>query len=155
MTSQGDGSASEDPVPSHVLVPLDGSPLADDALDYALAVFDCQITVLNVLTPLNAGMSESGILETDEDRLAEAQERAETLIEAASVHAQRGDRTVETAIETGDPAETILSYIDDSTVDHIVMGSHGEIESSTLRRLLGTVATTVVGESPVPVTVIR
>lgn len=100
-------------------------------------------------------MSESGVLETDEDRLAEARKRAEQAIEEASEHTQQSDRTVETAIETGDPAEAILSYVDDSAVDHIVMGSHGEIESSTLRRLLGTVATTVVGESPVPVTVIR
>lgn len=34
---------------SHVLVPLDGSPLAEDALEYALDVFDCKVTVLNIV----------------------------------------------------------------------------------------------------------
>jgi nucleotide-binding universal stress UspA family protein len=37
--------------PSHVLVPLDGSPLADEALTQALELFDCRVTVLNVVTP--------------------------------------------------------------------------------------------------------
>ena len=39
--------------PTHLLVPLDGSPLADEALTYALETFDCQITVPNVVAPLD------------------------------------------------------------------------------------------------------
>ncbi|MFW6321924.1 MAG: universal stress protein, partial [Halohasta sp.] len=35
--------------PSHVLVPMDGSPLADEALSHALATFDCRVTVLNIV----------------------------------------------------------------------------------------------------------
>jgi len=42
-----------------VLVPLDGSPLADDALTHALAAFDCRVTVPNVVTPLDTGISEA------------------------------------------------------------------------------------------------
>ncbi|WEL20610.1 Nucleotide-binding protein, UspA family [Halorhabdus sp. BNX81] len=41
---------------------LDGSPLAQAALEHALAVFECPITVLNVITPLDAGMSEAGVM---------------------------------------------------------------------------------------------
>ncbi|MDJ1434613.1 universal stress protein [Halostagnicola sp. A-GB9-2] len=44
-------------VPSHVLVPLDGSPLATDALEHSLEVFDCEITILNVVTPLDEHMT--------------------------------------------------------------------------------------------------
>ena len=40
-------------------------------------------------------------------------------------------------------------------VDRIVMGGHGGERSGIARRLLGTVATTVVGEAPVTVTVVR
>ncbi|AUX10306.1 universal stress protein UspA [Halalkaliarchaeum desulfuricum] len=141
--------------PSHVLVPLDGSPLAADALVYALDVFDCRITVLNVVTPIDVKMSEGGILEPEMSRLEEANERAERLIERARVRAEAADRTVETAIETGDPAETILAYIEGSDVDQVVMGSHGGPRTGVVRRLLGTVATTVTGESPVPVTVVQ
>jgi hypothetical protein len=33
---------------------LHGSPLAEEALAYALAVFDCEVTVLNVVTAVTA-----------------------------------------------------------------------------------------------------
>jgi len=141
--------------PAHVLVPLDGSPLADEALAHALAVFDCPITVVNIVTPLDAGMSEGGLLEPDASRQAEARQRAERLIERAEAKADAADRSVETAVETGDPAETIVDYAASHDVDHIVMGGHGGDRGEITRRLLGTVATAVLGEAPVTVTVVR
>ncbi|MFD1598798.1 universal stress protein [Halobellus rarus] len=141
--------------PSHVLVPLDGSPLAGDALAHALDVFDCPVTVLNVVTPADAGMIEGGVLEPDEDRRESAHERAERVVDLARDEAQAVDRPVETAVETGDPAETILAYLDEHDVDHVVMGGHGGERSGVVSRLLGTVATSVVSEAPVTVTVVR
>ncbi|WP_281194460.1 universal stress protein [Halorubrum sp. F4] len=141
--------------PDHVLVPLDGSPLAEEALAHALATFDCPVTVLNVITPLDADMAESGVLEPDEKREREARERAQRLVEDAQERTATEDRTVETTVETGDPAETILAYVETHDVDHVVMGGHGGERGSIARRLLGTVATTVVGEAPVTVTVVR
>jgi nucleotide-binding universal stress UspA family protein len=140
---------------SHVLVPLDGSPLADDALVQALDLFDCRVTVLNVVTPLDATMSEGGVLEPGDERRESARDRANRLIERARTQATAVDRTVETAVESGDPAETILAYVDDHDIDHVVMGGHGGGRSDIARRLLGTVATKVVGEAPVTVTVVR
>jgi nucleotide-binding universal stress UspA family protein len=141
--------------PSHVLVPLDGSPLADEALVHALETFDCRVTVLNVVTPVDTGMSEGGVLGADDDREEMASDRAETIIERGKRRASEAGRTVERAVETGDPAETILSYAEDNDIDHIVMGSHGKDGSDLVRRLLGTVATAVVTEAPVTVTVVR
>ncbi|GAA0513246.1 Nucleotide-binding universal stress protein, UspA family [Halorubrum aquaticum] len=141
--------------PDHVLVPLDGSPLAEEALAHALATFDRPVTVLNVLTPLDAGMAEGGVLEPDGKRERNAAARAERLVEDARDRAAADGRTVETAVETGDPAETILGYVEDHDVDHVVMGGHGGERGSIARRLLGTVATAVVGEAPVTVTVVR
>lgn len=141
--------------PTHVLVPLDGSPLADQALAHALAVFDCRLTVLNVVTPLDTDMSESGVLETEDDRKAAARDRADRLLARASERATTDDRTIDTAVETGDPAGTILEYVADHDVDHVVMGGHGGENAGIVRRLLGTVASTVVSEAPVSVTVVR
>jgi nucleotide-binding universal stress UspA family protein len=141
--------------PEHVLVPLDGSRLADEALAHALETFDCRITVLNVVTPIDGAMSEGSVLTVDQDRLAEAEERAEELVEGARRRADSDARPVETVVETGDPAETILEYAETHDVDHIVMGSHGDEGGEIARRLLGTVSTAVVGEAPVPVTVVR
>ena len=141
--------------PSHVLVPLDGSPLADDALDHALDTFDCRTTVLNVVTPLDSSMSEGGVVDAFESREEAARERAATVIEAAKRRADERGRTVETVVEMGEPADTILSFADGHDVDHIVMGGHGGSRSGLTARLLGTVATTVVSDAPMTVTVVR
>jgi nucleotide-binding universal stress UspA family protein len=49
--------------PDRVLVGIDSSPLATDALEYALAIFpESEITALNVIVPLDSPMSEGGVL---------------------------------------------------------------------------------------------
>ena len=141
--------------PSHVLVPLDGSPLADKAFRQALELFDCRVTVLNVVTPIDAAMSEGGILEPDEDRRENARDRADRVVERARAQATEVDRTIDTVVETGDPAEVILESVATHDVDHVVMGGHGGEPRGLARRVLGTVATSVVGEAPVTVTVVR
>jgi nucleotide-binding universal stress UspA family protein len=141
--------------PEHVLVPLDGSPLAEEALEEALSTFDARITVLNVVTPLDDHMSEGGVVEPGDDRLEAARERAERLAEHAVERASAMDRTIETVVDTDDPADAILDFVEAHDVDHVVMGSHGEERNAFVRRLLGTVATKVVGEAPVTVTVVR
>jgi len=140
--------------PSHVLVPLDGSPLSEAALAHALDVFDCPVTVLNVVTPLDASMSESGVIEREE-REDEAREYADEVIDEAERRAAESGQSVETAVEEGDPAETIVAYADEHDVDQIVMGGHSGDASDLTQRLLGTVATAVVREAPVTVTVVR
>ncbi|WP_257297568.1 universal stress protein [Haloarchaeobius sp. FL176] len=141
--------------PRHVLVPLDGSPLSDRALVHALETYDCRTTVLNVVTPLDTSMSEGGILDADEDREESAEDRAETIIERGKRRAEEHGHTVETAVETGDPAETILEFAESTDVDHIVIGGHGGGRNGLVARLLGTVATTVVSEATMTVTVVR
>jgi nucleotide-binding universal stress UspA family protein len=89
--------------------------------------------VLNVVRPLDAGMSEGGVLEADDKRQDEALERAERLVEQARERAEAEGRTVETAVESGDPAETILAYVEDH-------GSPRSVEPPTRAR-----APTVVG----------
>ena len=141
--------------PAHVLVPLDGSPLADDALVHALETFDCPVTVLNVVDPIDRSMSEGGVLEAGESERGDPRDRAEDVLDRARRRAAAADQRVETVVETGDPAETILAYVADSDVDHVVMGGHGGGRSELASRLLGTVVTAVVTEAPVTVTVVR
>lgn len=140
--------------PERVLVPLDGSPLADEALEHALVVFpDAAFAVLNVITPVDAGMSEGGLLEPDEGRRTQARERAEALVDRAERRVSESDTPVEVVVESGDPATAILEYVDEGGIDHVVMGGHGR--SDLAARFLGSVATSVVTRSSVPVTVVR
>ena len=141
--------------PAHVLVPLDGSPLADKALRHALETYDCEITVLNVITPIGSEMSEGGVRDQRDERITEAEDRAEEVLEAAYERAAEYGQDVETVIEAGEPAEVIVAYVDETDVDHVVMGGHGGDSDGLVSRLLGTTATTVVSEAPVTVTVVR
>jgi nucleotide-binding universal stress UspA family protein len=141
--------------PNRVLVPLDGSPLADSALAHALETFDCRVTVLHVVTPMDSAMSEGGVLEPGEKRRDAARERAGTLVEEARSRAGERGRSVDTAVETGDPADSIVAFATEHDVDHVVMGGHGGGRYGLARRLLGTVATEVVAEAPMTVTVVR
>ena len=124
--------------PSHVLVPLDGSPLAEEALEHAFETFDCPITVVNVVLPFDAPMSEGGLLGADDERLDAAREYAENVIKLDGERAAEADRPVEVIIETGDPADAILQVVEEQNVDHIVMGGHSEDTNRVARRLLGT-----------------
>ncbi|MDS0296410.1 universal stress protein [Halogeometricum luteum] len=139
----------------HVLVPFDGSPLSERALDRVLTRHpEDDVTVLYVVDPLlavyegetkglGAGESWSEWMTARTDAIrADAEERA----------AERG-RTVTVVVESGRPGRVVLAYVDDHDVDHVVMGSHGR--SGVPRLVLGSVAERVMRESTVPVTVVR
>lgn len=141
--------------PSHVLVPLDGSPLSGEALEHAITVFDCRITVLNIVTPLDSQTSEGPVLEPDKDRVTEARDWATEITEDVRKKTGEEDQIIQTIVAVGEPAKTILEYIESHDIDHVVMGSHSRELGRLRRRLLGTVSTAVIGEAPVSVTVIR
>ncbi|AGN01069.1 universal stress protein UspA-like protein [Salinarchaeum sp. Harcht-Bsk1] len=137
--------------PSHVLVVLDGSPRAEAALEHALVEYDCTITVLNVITPVDAGMSEGSILDPDDEREREARERAERLAAEADATAP----TVEPVVVADTPVDAVLDYLSEHDVDHVVMGGHGGPRHEIVERILGTVATEVADAAEVPVTIVR
>jgi nucleotide-binding universal stress UspA family protein len=117
----------EVPMRKPILVPLDGSDLAERALPYAeaLAAPGCQLILLEV------GQDEEEF----------------TLLDRHSDSCAR----LETA--TGDPAQTILQVARDLGVGLIVMTTHGR--GALGRWAFGSVADTVTRTTPVPVMVVR
>jgi nucleotide-binding universal stress UspA family protein len=135
-----------------VLVPVDGSEPATEALEYALERFeDAEIVVLYVMDPVDnaTAWGPSGA----DGWISASEERAETTLEAAASAAAEAGRTVRTESILGRPSNTIVQYADEHDIDHIVVGSHGR--GGLSRILLGSVAETVVRRAPVPVTVAR
>ncbi len=142
---------------THVLVPLDDSEPAWDALEHVVEHTTAdRLTVIHVIDPNEVvyWSAAGGYADTDgydrakedgENRCAEAR----AYVEAAT----GGDVEIETVVETGRPARTIVEYATDHDVDHLVMGSHGR--SGVSRILLGSVAETVVRRAPCPVTIVR
>jgi nucleotide-binding universal stress UspA family protein len=142
-------------MPKKVLVPVDGSPQSNTALEYALEEFaDEEITVIHIIDPIDAGYSAPvGMRGGSEEWYESAQTESETLFEEAQEMADEYGVTLDTAEELGRPSRTIVEYAEDEGYDQVVMGSHGR--SGVSRILLGSVAETVVRRATVPVTVVR
>ncbi|MFW5919713.1 MAG: universal stress protein [Halanaeroarchaeum sp.] len=139
-----------------VLVPTDGSPQSERALEHALTEFpDAEVTVINVIDPASAAYDSPmaagpvGVEEWYEN----AEKAAEEIFGAAKETADDHGKSLETVTEVGQPARTITEYAEEGEFDQIVIGSHGR--SGVTRILLGSVAETVVRRAPCPVTVVR
>lgn len=138
-----------------LLVPMDGSPQAEQALEHALSVHEGDaITVLHVIDPIEASYNPGATVPgySEEWYESEKEGAAELFDAAAATAADRGVE-IETELEVGRPAHVIVEYAENHNVDQIVMGCHGR--SGVARVLLGSVAEDVVRRSTVPVTVVR
>ncbi|MFB6080758.1 MAG: universal stress protein [Haloferacaceae archaeon] len=134
-----------------LLVALDGSPPSEAALAFAAEEWpDAALVLLHVIDPVGAGYSVSAVGPTSEEWYARERERAREMLAEASADL---DGVVETRVEVGRPARTIVDVAENEGVDHVVVGSHGR--EGVSRVLLGSVAETVVRRSPIPVTVVR
>lgn len=138
-----------------VLVPVDGSPQARNALDFALDEYpDSEIVVLHVINPLDSGVAtDMSGMDYWEGWYDTAKEQGKEVLDRAVGTAEDRDRTVTTAEATGSPAREIVEFAEDNEIDHIVMGSHGR--TGMERILLGSVAESVVRRASVPVTVVH
>jgi len=114
-------------MPDNILVALDGSPLAERALIYALETFpNATITTIYVINPIDSVIDvEAGGLPVAEDWYDTAQERATEIHTTATDLAADHDIVLATVTEVGKPAREILDYAADNGIDQIVMGSHG------------------------------
>ncbi|WP_374061058.1 universal stress protein [Natrinema sp. H-ect4] len=142
---------------THVLVPTLGRPREDEALTYALETFpDAEITLLAVVTPLDAPLSEGGVLERSEERTTAARASAEEVLESVTDSTDPAvvDRV---RIETteGRPGTVVPQYASEEGIDHVVIYGSQSGSTGFLRRFLGRgIAATVVERTARPVTVL-
>ncbi|ADE04963.1 universal stress protein [Haloferax volcanii] len=135
-----------------ILVPVDGSGPADEALDRALdlaAATDATLYALYVVDEraLHATQLDAG-------GLVRAYEAEGERIVSEAVEAAEADGTeVVTAVEHGSPHRAILRYAEEVDADLIVMGTHGR--RSIERYLLGSVTERVLRLVDVPVLSVR
>ncbi|WP_265109926.1 universal stress protein [Halosolutus halophilus] len=144
-----------------LLVPVDGSPLSNRALEYAFdAHEDPSVVALHVIDPADPGYSSMIDVDvrnepphgSDEWYERATKEEERLFSEARDLAAER-DAELSTESVVGDPSRKIVDYAEDHDVDAIVMGSHGR--SGPTRLLLGSTAELVVSRAPVTVTVVR
>lgn len=163
------------PIYTKILVPLDGSELAAQALPRAEEIarkMGAELILFRVLedsvrfmaalpTPGGVGLGGGagatmlGVVSVTVDDEAHRQavtDATEALDElASSLRHRKVDAKAE--IDTGDPAKQIVAYADAHNVDLIVMGSHGR--TGLARLAYGSVANKVLQTAPCEVMVVR
>jgi nucleotide-binding universal stress UspA family protein len=134
-----------------VLIPLDGSPLAEGILPFILEIaspLDMEVVLLRVVTPIPPTVVETTrymTLENVEGRLAEARSY---LAPVAAELAARGLKT-SVMVERGEPVAKILGAAREVEADLIAMTTHGR--SGLGRLLFGSVAEAVLRDAETPV----
>lgn len=131
-----------------ILIPTDGSDVAEAAAEAAIAFadrFDAELYVVHVL---ELGELPPGVEDEGTDEFAR---RGEGAVSAVAERATDAGVDVTTAIaESGEPVHSaVLTYADEHDIDCIVMGTHGR--TGLDRFVLGSVAERTLRESSVPV----
>jgi len=136
-----------------ILIPLDGSPLAEQALPHAIAHarhFQAELILLRVLVPLSRshGMPEGALQRAEELTAVFSTDYLEHI--AAGI---QDDILTQIVVTQGRPHLGIAEYAENNQVDLIVMSTRGQ--SGISRWLMGSVADRVVRGVNVPVLLVR
>lgn len=137
-----------------ILVPLDGSNFAEQALPYAIDIarkFEAQLTLIWVLNPMVI-MSDFGAV-TYQNLVSLEQDEAQAYLLAKQSEIQKDGISVKTQILEGAVADAIIDTACQGDNDLIVMSTHGR--SGLSRWVYGSVATKVLQQAPCPVFLVR
>ncbi len=143
-----------------VLVPLDGSELAERALEYALKIVanDGTLFLLQVVyvpdeivtgaytIPMTVPSSNY------EQAVSQALEHAEAYLKEIKLKIEEADLTIELITEYGEAASLITEVAKERDVDAIVISTHGR--SGVGKWLFGSVTQRVLNALPCPIFVI-
>jgi nucleotide-binding universal stress UspA family protein len=141
-------------IAQHILVPMDFSGDADQALNYAMELagkLGARLTLLHVIQRPVASARAMGL-----SLATYFQQLEREAIETMNDHARRAHQAgleCDVAIEQGEPYQQIIDLATTKQVDLIVMGTQGR--SGLERFFIGSVAERVVRLAPCPVLVTR
>ena len=141
---------------SKILVPLDGSRLAEKAIPYAteLCKGSTEVTFLQIVhLPLPLAAPDVSMAVPLPDLQEMLQESLAYLEELAKPWREQGVNIKTAAVERDVVAEAIVDYAEENEIDLIVMTTHGR--SGFSRLVFGSVAESVVRHTPCPVLLIR
>lgn len=138
-----------------ILVPLDGSPLAEAVLPHAQALAKsegAEIVLLRVpLTPNIEFLSRNPAIA--EKMIEDVEKQTEGYLESEVELLKQSGTNVSSIMREGPIPETILAVADETHADVIAMSTHGR--SGIQRWLMGSVADRVVHHAHIPVMLIH
>ncbi len=134
-----------------VLVPVNDSPPAWAALDYAIAhPPQEQLICLHAINPAPYVSDIGGV--GGPLMMEQKQTEATNLMETITEYVSMESCGFNTELQEGRPKTVILDYVHSHSIDKIVMGTHGR--TGVKRILIGSVTEAILRDSPIPVTVI-
>lgn len=142
---------------SKILVPLDGSHLAEAVLPYvrlAAEKEDTEIVLLQTVSPVHeSGAMSLPVSEISQSATQFVSEAAQLYLnEVAKALRDEGFRAT-VVVGTGSPAEQITNYARGNNVDIIAMSTHGRTGLS--RVIMGSVAGTVLRTAGRPILLVQ
>ena len=140
---------------TRILVPLDGSKVAEGVLPHAKALAYSEGAELILLTvganpAMDFAFSDPGLAQ---NAVQEQEERSKKYIADVESQLKSAGFKASALLRLGSVAEVILGVADELQVDCIAMSTHGR--TGPARWLLGSIAERVVHNSKVPVLLIR
>lgn len=147
--------ASFDEPPNTLLIPLDGSALAEEALPSAELLpldADTRITLLRVVEPPVYPLYGDGYAYIPYDEDAEVAE-ARQYIEEMAAKLQANGRKAEGKVAVGQPSMVIAATARELHPDLVVMATHGH--GGLSRLILGSVATSTLRQAGLPILLTR
>ena len=141
-----------------LLIPTDGSDLADQAVDHGIALaraIGAKITALTVTEPFHVVTAAPAMIEdTPDSYLQRTRDYAATVLDAVAARAQAADVACETVhVSDEHPYKAIIDTARSRGCDLIVMASHGRRGVAAL--VVGSETVKVLTHSKLPVLVYR
>ena len=141
------------PAVKHVLVPLDGSALAEQMLAYATELcrlMEAECTLLQAIEPLfTAYWPELPAIVADEQAQEQLRAQAQAYLDHVAAQLRARGLRVRTATVVEQAATAVLDYARDHEVDLIALETHGH--GGLVRWIVGGVADKVIRGAGVPV----
>ena len=135
-----------------VLVPLDGSSLAESALaaiERLAAAGAIELVLLRVVPSARPIVAEGRVIMSGDEVTDLRRREAAAYLERVAAPRRGLGLRVESCVATGDPVQEILATVASRDMAAVVMATHGR--SALPRLLFGSVTAAVVKESSVPV----
>jgi len=142
------------PIVMKILLPVDGSPLALEAVHHAIRLardgLHGSFVIANVQEP--SSLYEMMVLHNADALQRMAIEAAQDAIAPADRLLTEAGLEHETEVASGDPAHMLMDIAERFQCNAVIMGAHGTGESGAA---LGRVAQSVLKSSPIPVMIVR
>lgn len=138
----------------HLLVPLDGSTLAECVLPHTIAfarTFDAHVTLLHVIPTSHSETSPTIPMDVMDWRMMHAE--ADSYLGGVADHLRRAGVQVEPVVTQGEPARSIVDAIHSYGTNLVVLSSHGE--SGLTGWNIGSVVQKVLLHTPVSSLLVR